>query len=274
MPGTSSPAKAAVLEATRAHVAPHRVSVWDAFGTQLVMGRREGYRMWDLSGHALLDFHLNGGTFNLGHRNPRGDRGARGGARRGRHRQPPLRQPGAGALGEELARLTPGDLTYSVFTSGGSEAIDVAIKTARHATGRRRLVVLDAGYHGRTGLSGAAGDDAGARRFLSDQPADFTKVPFGDSARWSARWPAATSRRCCWRRCPRPTASRCRRTGYLPAVARLAAAAGALYLADEVQAGLGRTGPAVGRRGTSASSPTCWSPARASRAASTRPRRA
>ena len=63
-------AKDAVLEATRAHVAPHRVGVWDAFGTQLVMGRREGYRMWDLSGHALLDFHLNGGTFNLGHRNP------------------------------------------------------------------------------------------------------------------------------------------------------------------------------------------------------------
>ena len=44
MPGTSSgaQAKAAVLEATRAHVAPHRVAVWDAFGTQLVMGRREG----------------------------------------------------------------------------------------------------------------------------------------------------------------------------------------------------------------------------------------
>ena len=169
-----------MLAATSAHVAPHRVSVWDAFGTQLVMGRREGYRMWDLSGHALLDFHLNGGTFNLGHRNPEVIAalvGALDEVDIGNHH---FASPARARLGEELARLTPGDLTYSVFTSGGSEAIDVAIKTARHATGRRRLVVLDAGYHGRTGLSGAAGDDAGARRFLSDQPGDFTKVPFGD----------------------------------------------------------------------------------------------
>ena len=71
MPGTSSTAaKDAVLEATRAHVAPHRVSVWDAFGTQLVMGRREGYRIWDVDGRELIDIHLNGGVYNLGHRNP------------------------------------------------------------------------------------------------------------------------------------------------------------------------------------------------------------
>lgn len=57
------------LELTRRHVAPHRVDVWEAFGTQTVIGAREGYRITDLSGHELLDFHLNGGTFNLGHRN-------------------------------------------------------------------------------------------------------------------------------------------------------------------------------------------------------------
>src|ERR1700730_15232938 len=59
-----------VLDLTRRYVAPHRVEVWDAFGTQLVMGRREGYHIWDLDGHELIDLHLNGGTFNLGHRNP------------------------------------------------------------------------------------------------------------------------------------------------------------------------------------------------------------
>ena len=67
-----------------------------------------------------------------------------------------------------------------MFASGGSEAIDVAIKTARRATGRRRIVTLAAGYHGRTGLSGAAGEDAGAAYFLSDLPDQFAKVPFGD----------------------------------------------------------------------------------------------
>ena len=67
-----------------------------------------------------------------------------------------------------------------MFASGGSEAIDVAIKTARRATGRRRIVTLAAGYHGRTGLSGAAGEDAGAAYFLSDLPDQFAKVPFAD----------------------------------------------------------------------------------------------
>ena len=34
------------------------------------MGRREGYRIWDVDGREFLDLHLNGGVFNLGHRNP------------------------------------------------------------------------------------------------------------------------------------------------------------------------------------------------------------
>ena len=62
--------KTEVLELTRQFVAPHRVETWSAYGTQLVIGRREGYRIWDLDGRELLDLHLNGGTFNLGHRNP------------------------------------------------------------------------------------------------------------------------------------------------------------------------------------------------------------
>ncbi len=60
MPGARvADAKETALAQTRDHVAPHRVAIWDAFGTQLVMGRREGYRMWDLSGHELMDFHMN-----------------------------------------------------------------------------------------------------------------------------------------------------------------------------------------------------------------------
>jgi len=231
-----------VLEATRAHVAPHRVDVWEAYGTQLVMGRREGYRMWDLSGHALLDFHLNGGTFNLGHRNPDVIQtlvAALDEVDIGNHH---FASPGRAALAEELARLTPGDLNYAVFTSGGSEAIDVAIKTARHATGRRRIVVLDAGYHGRTGLSGAAGDDAGARRFLSDQPADFAKVPFGNVDEVERALASGTVAAVLLETVPATYGFPVPPPGYLPAVEALAREAGTLYIADEVQAGLGRTG--------------------------------
>lgn len=234
--------KERVLALTRDHVAPHRVHVWDAFGTQLVMGRREGYRMWDLSGHELLDFHLNGGTFNLGHRNPEVIAalvGALDEVDIGNHHFASVERA---ALAADLAACAPGDMPYSVFGSGGSEAIDVAIKTARHATGRRRILGLDAGYHGKTGLSGAAGADAGARFFHSDLPDDFATVPFADAdavERALADGPFAAV---IIETIPATYGFPVVPDGYLRAVKAAAERHGALYIADEVQAGLGRTG--------------------------------
>ena len=62
--------KRRILELAARHVCPNRVAMLQALGVDLVIGRREGYRLWDVDGHELLDFHLNGGVFNLGHRNP------------------------------------------------------------------------------------------------------------------------------------------------------------------------------------------------------------
>lgn len=234
--------KQRVLEATSAHVAPHRVQVWDAFGTQLVMGRREGYRMWDLSGHELMDFHLNGGTFNLGHRNPEVIAalvGALDEVDIGNHH---FASVDRAALAEQLAACAPGDMPYSVFSSGGSEAIDVAIKTARHATGRRRILGLDAGYHGKTGLSGAAGADAGARFFHSDLPDDFATVPFADADAVEQALAADEFAAVIMETVPATYGFPVVPDGYLPAVKAAADRHGALYIADEVQAGLGRTG--------------------------------
>lgn len=234
--------KEAVLARTREHVAPHRVHVWDAFGTQLVMGRREGYRMWDLSGHELLDFHLNGGTFNLGHRNPEVIAAlvrALDEVDIGNHHFASVERA---ALAERLAACAPGAMPYSVFASGGSEAIDVAIKTARHATGRRRILGLDAGYHGKTGLSGAAGADAGARFFHSDLPDDFATVPFADADAVERALAEGGFAAVIMETVPATYGFPVVPDGYLPAVKAAAERHGALYIADEVQAGLGRTG--------------------------------
>jgi acetylornithine/succinyldiaminopimelate/putrescine aminotransferase len=231
-----------VLARTREHVAPHRVDVWEAFGTQLVMGRREGYRVWDLTGRELLDFHLNGGTYNLGHRNAE-VRAALVAALDevdiGNHH---FASEARSDLAAELARLTPGDLAYSVFASGGSEAIDIAIKTARYATGRRPVVCLERGYHGRTGLAGAAGEDTGARRFLSDQPEDFPKVPFADIDSLASALSSSGAAAVLIETVPATYGFPLVPKDYLPAVRALCTEAGALYIADEVQTGLGRTG--------------------------------
>jgi acetylornithine/succinyldiaminopimelate/putrescine aminotransferase len=234
--------KERALELTRRHVAPHRVAVWHAFATQLVIGRREGYRLWDLDGRELIDLHLNGGTFNLGHRNPEVVEAMITAASTldiGNHHFASLARA---ELAERLAELTPGELSYTVFASGGSEAIDIAIKTARRATGRRRIVTLAAGYHGRTGLSGAAGEDAGAAYFLSDLPGQFAKVPFGDPDAIAAELSRGDVAAVLLETVPATYGFPVPPDGYLPAVRTLCDEHDALYIADEVQTGLGRTG--------------------------------
>jgi hypothetical protein len=236
------PDKQRVLELTRRHVAPHKVDVWDAFGTQLVIGRREGYRLWDLDGRELIDLHLNGGTFNLGHRNPEVVEAMVSAASEldiGNHH---FASPARAELAERLAELTPGELTYTVFASGGSEAIDIAIKTARRATGRRRIVTLAAGYHGRTGLSGAAGEDGGAAYFLSDLPDQFAKVPFADPDAVAAELANGDVAAVLLETVPATYGFPVPPDGYLPAVKALCEEHDVLYIADEVQTGLGRTG--------------------------------
>jgi 4-aminobutyrate aminotransferase/(S)-3-amino-2-methylpropionate transaminase len=58
------------------------------------------------------------------------------------------------AVCEELARITPGDhAKKSALFNSGSEAVENAVKIARHATGRQAVVVFDHAYHGRTNLT-------------------------------------------------------------------------------------------------------------------------
>jgi acetylornithine/succinyldiaminopimelate/putrescine aminotransferase len=233
--------KARVLELTRRYVAPHRVDVWEASGTQIVLGAREGYRLWDVDGHELLDLHLNGGTYNLGHRHPELVQtlvDATAEVDIGNHH---FASRERALLAEQLARLTPGALTYSVFAPSGSEAVDIAVKTARRATGRRRVIGLDAGYHGRSGLSGAIGQDAGAQYFLSDL-SDASTVPFGDLDALAAALAGEDVACVVLETVPATYGFPELPDGYLAGVRRCCDATGTLYVADEVQVGLGRTG--------------------------------
>jgi 4-aminobutyrate aminotransferase / (S)-3-amino-2-methylpropionate transaminase / 5-aminovalerate transaminase len=58
------------------------------------------------------------------------------------------------AVCEELARRTPGDFEKrSALFNSGAEAVENAVKIARHATGRQAIVAFDHAYHGRTNLT-------------------------------------------------------------------------------------------------------------------------
>ena len=234
--------KREVLELNHAHLMPNRVELWTGAGVPLVIGRREGYRIWDIDGTELQDFHINGGTYNLGHRHPKMVEAlveAAASLDVGNHHFP---SEARGRLAERLAALTPGDLHYSVFTPSGSEANDIAIKSARHVTGRRKIVCLEAGFHGASGLSGAAGDDGNAIYFNSAYPDEFVKVPFGDLDAIEKSLAGRDVAAVLIEPIPATFGFPIPDDDYLPGIRTLCDRFETLLIADEVQTGLGRTG--------------------------------
>ncbi|MEZ5116567.1 MAG: aminotransferase class III-fold pyridoxal phosphate-dependent enzyme [Candidatus Nanopelagicales bacterium] len=231
----------AALDLAERYVCPNRVRTLTAMGLPLVMGRREGYRFWDLDGREFLDLHLNGGVYNLGHRNPEVVQAlvqAAGHLDIGNHHFPSAERA---LLAERLADLTPGDLTYSVLASGGGEAIDVALKTARRVTGRRRVVSLSGAYHGHTGLALAAGDERAASAFLSDSP-DVARVPYGDAGAVDVALAGEDVAAVIVETVPATLGFPVPDPDFLPGVRAACDRHGTVLVADEVQTGLGRTG--------------------------------
>lgn len=225
------------------YVCPNKVATFGAAGIDLVIGEREGPYLYDIDGHQLIDCHINGGTYNLGHRNPELIAVLKDALEHvdiGNHHFP---SEARNALAQKLAALTPGNLKYTVFASGGSEAVDVAIKTARHAKKRRRIIGIQMGYHGRTGISGAIGDDKAARFFLSEGPTDeYVNVPFNDLDAMERALAAEPTAAVIIETIPATLGFPMPDDGYLPAVKALCEKHDSVYIADEVQTGLGRTG--------------------------------
>jgi acetylornithine/succinyldiaminopimelate/putrescine aminotransferase len=238
----ATPAREDVLDLAERYVCPNRVQMLRALGVDLVVGRREGYRLWDLDGREYLDLHLNGGVFNLGHRNPELVDVLVDALQTldiGNHHFPSVERS---LLAEQLVELTPG-AHYAVFASGGGEAVDLALKSARRATGRRKVVSVSGAYHGHTGLALAAGDERAAESFLSDgAPGDFVRVNFDDVEALERALGAGDVAAVILETVPATVGFPLVSPDYLHAVRRLCDEAGALYVADEVQTGLGRTG--------------------------------
>jgi 4-aminobutyrate aminotransferase-like enzyme len=184
--------KQEVLDKAREFWNPGKTQFWIDSGTPLVIDRREGYLLWDMSGHRLIDAHLNGGTYNVGHRNREVVAAVAQAMHRfdiGNHHFPSLART---ALAEALVATAPPGLTKVIYASGGGEAVDIAIKTARHATGKRKIVSIVKAYHGHTGLAVTAGDDRFAKLFLADRPEEVAQVPFSGSASGTTRCTSPT----------------------------------------------------------------------------------
>ncbi|MEM7171553.1 MAG: aminotransferase class III-fold pyridoxal phosphate-dependent enzyme [Pseudomonadota bacterium] len=235
------------LEQSKAFWNPHKTQFWQDAGVDLVIDRREGYYLYDLDGRRLIDVHLNGGTYNLGHRNPELIEVLNAGAKHfdmGNHHFPALART---ALAEALADCTPGDLKYTIYGAGGAEAIELAIKSARNATQRRKIVSIIKAYHGHSGLSVKAGDERFSKTFLSeDTLGEFVQVPFNDLNAMEDALKGRDVAAVLMETIPATYGFPMPKEGYLPSVKALCERYGTLYVADEVQTGLMRTGPLWG----------------------------
>jgi acetylornithine/succinyldiaminopimelate/putrescine aminotransferase len=234
--------KAQVLERAKEFWNPDKTQFWTDAGIDLVIDRRQDYFLWDMSGQRLIDMHLNGGTYNLGHRNPEVMQAITDGMQHfdvGNHHFPSVART---ALAQKLIESAPASLTKVAFGSGGGEAIDIALKSARHAMQRRKIVSIVKAYHGHTGLAVATGDDRFAKLFLSDRPEEFVQVPFGDTAAMEQALRGRDVAAVIMETIPATYGFPLPPIGYLEDVKDLCVRYDALYIADEVQTGLMRTG--------------------------------
>jgi ornithine--oxo-acid transaminase len=147
----------------------------------------------------------------------------------------------SGVLAEQLLARAPGSVAAMVPANTGTEAVEAAIKISRAATGRQRILFADHAFHGLTlGSLSLNGNDEFRAGFGPLLPG-CDRVGFGDAdalERELARGDVAAL-------IVEPVQGKgvnIPPAGYLPAAQRLCRAAGALFICDEVQTGLGRTG--------------------------------
>ncbi|MDR2044315.1 MAG: putrescine aminotransferase [Clostridium sp.] len=104
----------------------------------------------DVYGEEFIDCLGGFGIYNFGHRNPEIVKRVEMQLRRQALHSQELLDPLRGYLAKAMSELTPGDLQYCFFTNGGAEAVEMALKLARIATGRRWVISSVGGFHGKS----------------------------------------------------------------------------------------------------------------------------
>jgi len=130
----------------------HYVGQTTPFGKQLMLFRSQGTKVWDASGKEYLDFISGIAVNNVGHTNPEVVEAIIEQARTMLHVNVfgKALVPVQVDLARELAKVTPAGLDKIFFTNSGTEAIEGAIKLARRATERHKIIAFEGAFHGRT----------------------------------------------------------------------------------------------------------------------------
>ena len=110
----------------------------------------EGAYCYGLNGEKFIDCLGGFGIYTCGHRNPEILDVVKAQLDHQALHSQELLDPLRGYLAKAMADITPGDLQYCFFTNGGAEAVEMALKLARIATGGRWVISTVGAFHGKT----------------------------------------------------------------------------------------------------------------------------
>jgi 4-aminobutyrate aminotransferase len=226
--------------------------------TPLVVARAEGARLWDVDGREYIDFAGGLGCQNTGH----------GFAAAAIHEQVDryLHQCFMVGIYEpyvEVCRLLdetwPGDTeTKSILLNSGAEAVENAVKIARTATGRTGVIVFDHAFHGRTSLTMAmTAKVVPYKQGFGPFPGEVYRAASPYPYRGVSSDDALVALSHLFKQDVDPASVACvvlepvqGEGGFIPMpddfprrLREICVEHGILYVDDEVQAGVGRTGP-------------------------------
>ena len=208
---------------------------------RLTLVRGEGARLWDSEGRSYVDLGATHGVGNLGASPPEVVRAIEAQARELLYLGSAYANPVRDAFLERLLSLLPASFGRVFLSNSGTEAVEAALKVARSATGRTKVVAAMRGFHGRTMGSLSATWRRELRTPFEPLVPGFEHVPFNDPVALEAAVDETTALVLL-----EPVQGEGGvhvATGEnLRAARRVADRTGALLAFDEVQTGLGRTG--------------------------------
>ena len=239
-------------------------AVASGVGTTLAVyvERAGGGVIIDVDGNSLIDLGSGIAVVNVGNANPRVVEAVTEQVARFTHTCFMVTPyEGYVAVCEALNRVTPGDhAKKSALFNSGAEAVENAVKVARHATGRDAVVVFDHAYHGRTNLTMAMTAKAmpyktGFGPFAGEVYRAPMSYPFREAAPMSGAEAAARAIAVIDKQVGADQVAAVviepiqgeggfvvPALGFLPAIADWCKANGIVFVADEIQTGFGRTG--------------------------------
>ncbi|MGN6743572.1 MAG: aminotransferase class III-fold pyridoxal phosphate-dependent enzyme [Amnibacterium sp.] len=226
----------------------------------IYMDHGAGAILVDVDGNRLIDLGCGIGVTTIGHANPEVAAAVAEQVQRLTHTLFTVTPyENYVRVAEKLAEITPGDHEkHSVLVNSGAEAVENAAKVARRFTGRRALVVLDHAFHGRTNLTMAMTYRPWPEREgMGPFPGEIYSVPVSYPFRDGLSGEEAAERTIDYIEThvgPRDVAAFFAEPiqgdggivipapGYFARIAEYCRENGIVFVADEIQAGIARTG--------------------------------